>query len=99
MAIPYLSIISPTGQAGTLSRNELLWRYNCASSGIMRYSIQSHVEVVYYLNAQYFLKECVETYLCDLSSWFVKQGREVLIGVRLGIKTNPQIINADYPNF
>ena len=49
------------------------------------------------MDAQYVIQDCVQWYLCDLSSWFIEQGLDVLIVVGHGIRTNPQIINAVNP--
>ena len=54
--------------------------------------------VITYMIAQLLIQDCVETYLSDLSSWFVEQGRDVVIVVGYSIRASPQIINAVNPN-
>ena len=39
----------------------------------------------------------MEEYLSEISSWYVEQGRDVLIVAGHGIRINPQIIHADDP--
>ena len=59
---------------------------------------QVNGEVVAYHGSYWDAQHCIETCLSDMSSWFGEQGRAVLIVLAHRIRSNPSIINAEYPN-
>ena len=57
-----------------------------------------HGELIAYQGPYWDVQLYVGTYLTDLLYWFGEQGRAVLIVVVHSIRSNPSMMNSEYPN-
>ena len=73
---------------------------SCKDDRAFYASIDAEVygEAVHYSGLDFVIQVCLEAYLDDRSFWFLDQRQEVLVVVRLGVRTNPLILKVVYPN-